>query len=413
MSIVIIDFLSPFHRRRIPRTKHNLRELFISPLDSVFYGKLFALKVTKALDIDDEDEFIAVYAADDHEAYSYWMISFQDCKDYEEVEKKKLEEEMKAKLEEELAAKKRKEEEERKVEEERVRILEEQRKHAEIAEKAKIDADTKAKAVASIASVIAQQAPPAEEKPKKRKLSIKEKLEAQMKAKAAGLPMPNFDEEEEENDSQPANESKGIDSVSKVGSMSFVGPVVRVTDDNLDDMLQVKSVTSADSSDRGMMAHSLPGSFSVAAVAPPPPPEPVNPRLSLIEKLEFKVKKTTYPADRLSRRVKIWYCSSGFSLSSVDEIQQFVQELKSTGDHTLEAFADEKFDKINDWANLLEVLRKYEQRLLIEMPQQNQINNDVINVEVEIMLPDEEKKLAIVVNDRFSIEDLSKKVSFS
>lgn len=368
-------------------------------MDFVYYGKLFAFRFTRVKDSEDENDFVAVFAADDHESYSYWMVSFGDTKEKEEQEKKKVEEEMKAKLEAEEAEKRRKEEEEQRIEAERVKILEEKRKEAEAAIKAKQQADAM-RTAAAITS--------ADEKPKPRKMSVKEKLAAQFAAKAAGLPIPNFDDEEEES-SQPVSEFKSIDNnMYPAASTSFVGNVVRVTDENMDEILKVQPVAN----DEHYHGHGHGHMQNVAPQAPPTPPPPIDPRLALIEKLEFRVTKTTYPADRLSRRVKIWYCSSGFSLSSVDEIQQFVQELKNTGDHTLEAFADEKFDKINDWANLLEVLRKYEQRLLIDMPPATSVeDSDVIKVEVEVLLPEEEKEMKFVINDTFSVDDLSTKVS--
>lgn len=95
-------------------------------------------------------------------------------------------------------------------------------------------------------------------------------------------------------------------------------------------------------------------------VPPPPSVVSLNEVDVYIPQIRFAVKKVKYPAERLARRIKIWYCSSGFSLSTEQEIEQFVNELQLTGDNTLQSFSQEKFDNILDWAHLLEVLRKYE-----------------------------------------------------
>jgi hypothetical protein len=131
-----------------------------------------------------------------------------------------------------------------------------------------------------------------------------------------------------------------------------------------------------------------------------------------IKRLQFNLKKTYYPADRLSRRVKIWYCSGGFSLSTEDEIQQFVDALKNTDDRTLKAFSEEKFEHIHDWSNLLEVLRKYEQKVLSENPE---LDENVLNSKVrfvyEITLPSRpEVLLEYEISEGFMLEDLVAKV---
>ena len=96
-----------------------------------------------------------------------------------------------------------------------------------------------------------------------------------------------------------------------------------------------------------------------------PPAPPKSPFSDEIASIKFTVTKVKYPAERLSRRIQIWYCSSGFSLSTEEEAREFVLQLEETGDAVLKQFATEKFDNITDWANLLEILRKYEANLLI------------------------------------------------
>jgi hypothetical protein len=131
------------------------------------------------------------------------------------------------------------------------------------------------------------------------------------------------------------------------------------------------------------------------------------------------VKKVRYPADRLARRIKIWYCSSGFSLSTESSIQQFVSELRLTGDSTLESFADEQFDHILDWANLLEVLRKYEQRLMLEAPpaSHGDRTDEVVSFSVEASLvvrggqqTQPVQPVVFELGETFSVESIAEQV---
>jgi len=57
-----------------------------------------------------------------------------------------------------------------------------------------------------------------------------------------------------------------------------------------------------------------------------------NPRDVLMSKLKLSLLKVAYPAKKLARRIKVWYSSSGFSLSSDEEISMFIQELRRSGD---------------------------------------------------------------------------------
>jgi hypothetical protein len=151
----------------------------------------------------------------------------------------------------------------------------------------------------------------------------------------------------------------------------------------------------------------------VSHIAPP-----VKPSRQDLAGMQFVVKKVRYPADRLARRIKIWYCSSGFSLSTESSIQQFVNELRLTGDSTLESFADEQFDHILDWANLLEVLRKYEQRLMLEAPpaSHGDKGDEVVSFSVEASLALSDKghqKQPVVfeLGETFSVEAIAEQVN--
>ena len=139
---------------------------------------------------------------------------------------------------------------------------------------------------------------------------------------------------------------------------------------------------------------------AVAISAPIVPlPKPLH---SDVLGMRFKVDLVKYPAARLARRIKIWYCSSGFSLSTEAEVRQFVTELMNTGDETLKSFANEKFDNILDWANLLEVLRKYELKLRLESPQ-SEIEDQAVVCRVGVTVPSR--------GDRITFLDLSEEVT--
>lgn len=123
------------------------------------------------------------------------------------------------------------------------------------------------------------------------------------------------------------------------------------------------------------------------ALVPPPSPIPavkVNPRDVLLSKLKLSLNKVSYPAKKLARRIKVWYSSSGFSLTSDEEIQIFIQELRNSGDPVLISFAEEKFNGISDWANLLDLLRKYEQRVVVDDPKRV-VMKEVVHAEDKIV----------------------------
>ena len=96
--------------------------------------------------------------------------------------------------------------------------------------------------------------------------------------------------------------------------------------------------------------------------------------------------KLHYPAERLARRIKIWYCSSGFSLSNSIEVEQFVKELKNTGDKVLIDFSEEKFGELHDCAYLLAVFRKYEQRKMIETMPKSPSSEHCTGIKLDLTL---------------------------
>jgi hypothetical protein len=136
----------------------------------------------------------------------------------------------------------------------------------------------------------------------------------------------------------------------------------------------------------------------------------------IVMNMQFTLKHVKYPADRLARRIKIWYCSSGFALTNEIEIDQFVRMLRNSGDVVLKAFAEERFDQIRDWATLLELLRKYEQRVIMEKQQleeesvikgqdQDMLNNaKVISLVAEVRLPERSNVVSEMVLNEQSVD---------
>eukprot|EP00597_Dinobryon_sp_UTEXLB2267_P012265 CAMPEP_0170122228 /NCGR_PEP_ID=MMETSP0020_2-20130122/16510_1 /TAXON_ID=98059 /ORGANISM="Dinobryon sp., Strain UTEXLB2267" /LENGTH=1705 /DNA_ID=CAMNT_0010353037 /DNA_START=47 /DNA_END=5164 /DNA_ORIENTATION=+ len=164
--------------------------------------------------------------------------------------------------------------------------------------------------------------------------------------------------------------------------------------------------------------------------SPPPPPikiapvevaiteavvtAPSNPSDIHISQIRFHVKKVKYPAERLARRIKIWYCSSGFSLSTEQEIDQFVSELQQTGDSTLQSFSQEKFDNILDWAHLLEVLRKYEGKMLVEEALEHEDLSNSWVIEVTAQMPSmESNPVTFKITEGSSLDAIAHELSQS
>ena len=186
--------------------------------------------------------------------------------------------------------------------------------------------------------------------------------------------------------------------LSHTQSLGSISAVVAVNDENMDDVLRL-----------GRGPPNVGSAAAIHALSVDQFHKPFQPPSNeeFLESLAIVLKKVSYPSDRLSRRIKIWYCSSGFALSTAQEVEQFVQELKLTGDTVLQQFADEKFDKINDWANLLEVLRKYEQKMLVDMPNRQPITESVF-FEVELKLHD--KSFLYKIDEEFNMENLIRMV---
>lgn len=349
----------------------------------MFYGKIFAFRIFK----NDEnglpsEEIVANFAADDMESFSYWLLSIDDCH-------KKFRGEVDQPIEETISVNSAELESEGKITE------------GDSSKKPPIHKEKSFRPFTTN--------PQANITP----LDLSEIIAARSKLHK-GEPHKNLNEgqpssdpsrenqlnEENKHPSKeypvmPENHHVKIHrqlSRSQSGSKSFstaFGPIIALNDDNLDEIIGFKSLSKKPSSAR-------------------------LDDLKEVESLKVKVTQISYPSERLSRRVKIWYCSSGFSLSSEDEIQTFVNELKNMDDNILQAFSEEKFSQIQDWAKLLELLRKYEQKTMMDqVPIAEENKPDSIVLKLEVAAPEKTaESFKYTFTDDFEFEEFIKNVIF-
>jgi uncharacterized coiled-coil protein SlyX len=423
----ILQFYAELGGRRIPRGKVSILDSTVEPIDFVYFGRLYAFKLLTTLPPISEEfapqQVTSTFAAEDLESYSYWLISFDDCFKYQdELKEKKERDAQEAKM----------------VEEQRMQMA--------------ADSIARSRSSSAINGINLNEHPtPGINLPltssgsfyqahstgdKKGSMRL-DHLEARLsnsgetkdsyKEEPAimnravshkfhedpGLSRPpsfripkaetTFAADDMNNSLTRRSQSFRENNLPGTPNSAGFGPIIQLTDNNLDDILKFEPKTVEMTLNKKDSAHEM----------------------LEIKQLEFIFKKAIYPADRLTRRVKIWYCSGGFSLSSEDEITQFVDALKSTDDLTLKAFSEEKFEHIHDWSNLLEVLRKYEQKVLTEsiandnaagIVNSNGTDDNLSNPHVrfvyEITLPKRpDLKLSYEFTEEFDFDDLIKKMN--
>lgn len=374
------------NRRRILRGKINVNECSIKTIDYVYYGRLFVFKISpRRKENGPSNEVSMIFAAEEMDSFSYWLISCNDCKLYQEEQialaKQKEEEEALAKSKALLAAQLEEEELEhivRSAEHRASYTPFHSRQLSVITDYGDLMDEASAKSGEQAGIIRNSMNGPLTE-PFRRSRSSSAPPDFALPIAIGGedgedtvkmphhhhhhnsgktsfeFPSTNGPKKTSFHCNDPAASAGELEidmkhNLKMMTSTSSVvdgGMITEVNDSNIDDILK-EDITMQN------LKHEM---------------EKEN---KLVEKIEFKVKKVIYPTDRLARRVRIWYSSSGFALTNDTEIEQFVSTLQGSEDEVLQRFAEEKFSEIKDWATLLELLRSYESKLIVEQAQQTQ-----------------------------------------
>lgn len=83
--------------------------------------------------------------------------------------------------------------------------------------------------------------------------------------------------------------------------------------------------------------------------------------------LLIEVVGVIHPAHRLNRRVHIWNYSSGFSFDSVEDLHQFIYDIRDSGDAPLANLSFCPQDTFLDWSDTMNALRNEEAKVMAEM----------------------------------------------
>lgn len=396
--------------RKLLRGTMNINDFVVQPIDYVFYGKVFSFELlTKREDGTPGEEAAAAFATDNVETYSYWLISFEDCKTHQEnirkAEALRLEEEKQA-AEAEAAAMAA-----------AAAAVETTTVHKVEDSLADATSTLAGHAVVSDGTTVA--AAPILMRAESRKSSFTpfthddsrnpyaslDDIEGiqQVTYTGSGRSTPDLDAPEllpeHPSSSQKApssnrllsgaTSSQNVKVLERQPSASNMRSAAEKASHrhavDLEEALgtgvqRVNSRSAAgDLEFHGIVPQSfrtLPSLFGTAipesqeSNAETPGSMLLSPNTTMLmqeafspemENLQLRLEKLLYPTERLVRRIKIWYCSSGFSISTETDVENFVRELRNTDDKILHAFSHEKFSYLHDWAKLLEMLRKYEE----------------------------------------------------
>jgi hypothetical protein len=400
--------------KRIQRAKFDINNCTVKSIDQLFHSRLHCFKVTHRPEDPAEKKITAVFAAEDEDSLNYWLISFEDCEVYFHThggahpapEAKKL------------------------PPRERSAPSPASTPTEPTAAAVPPQERSQLPHVSPTAAALPRAAAPAGEPGKINPADLMNALKKRNTAKAAVVEQ-NDDEDEPSHAasmhpfagtlhsrfaSAPAvaRAQPGLSAFrsaetpfgsSEALLTTFDGKneaLHRVDTMNMDQMFapgiplqvtraaapaaQAEPTVVADTVVAEQQQLPLPAPVPVPSPSPSPSPSPVPPTPPTsgltstasaaalkaptfdFSNVKLSLKRVHFPAERLARRIKIWYSSSGFSLSTASEVEQFVADLRGAGDKVLTDFAEEKFGDLQDWANLLAVLRKYEQRRLIESP---------------------------------------------
>jgi hypothetical protein len=126
--------------------------------------------------------------------------------------------------------------------------------------------------------------------------------------------------------------------------------------------------------------------------------------------LLIEVVGVVHPAHRLNRRVHIWNYSSGFSFDSIEDLHQFIYDIRDSGDMPLADLSYCPQDIFLDWSDTMNALRDQEAKVMAEM------YDDKVQLIINVTFMVGEEKITTQnykINFSDSPAQIAAKVSFS
>lgn len=399
----ILEYHAEIAGRRILRGKMDVNDSSIKTVDYVYYGRLFVFKLTRNGGTAPEDSLI--FAAEEMESLSYWLVSFNDCRTHKD-EKEAAAREAATALASPIQLPE--------VDEDgNVRLVEDRGSYTPFARlSVSVDQGSPGGGLRTgerpAALRDAAYGPLTEPHGRQRASTLPAESAEEIDKKAMVIhyhrpsfefPSPNPHKKPSFHISDAGISAGDLDISpralsSALSTMSLMEAVTEINETNLDDLFKVEGGLS-----RVNTMH-----------------KEVDNDTKVVDRIAFKVKSVHYSAERLARRIRIWYCSSGFALTSEQEIEIFVNSLRSSDDEVLKSFAEERFDQIKDWATLLELLCKYEQKVILERQQAEGEDGFVapksIHITALATLPERSSTVSeCVLDEHFDLEAISKQFS--
>eukprot|EP00428_Durinskia_dybowskii_P087573 CAMPEP_0170449154 /NCGR_PEP_ID=MMETSP0117_2-20130122/51095_1 /TAXON_ID=400756 /ORGANISM="Durinskia baltica, Strain CSIRO CS-38" /LENGTH=1562 /DNA_ID=CAMNT_0010710381 /DNA_START=163 /DNA_END=4851 /DNA_ORIENTATION=+ len=424
----IMKIFSEVNEKRIQRLKFDINSCTVKSIDQLFHSRLHCFKISFRPEDPAEKKISAVFAAESEDALNYWLISFEDCEVYYHTHGAHL-----------IVNQAEKKPEPQETADAAAGLVKEVAKASQTFEPAslaatvqpatqsvepgKVDpsalmaalkkrtaAKAEAAAVAAQATTVATTAAaveedePDDEEPSHTAsmLPFTKTLHSRFASAPAvaqapipmNMPMPPFGVAASTGSGgEGAPRHAALGDYSPYGSSEALvgdgGTLLRVNTMNMDQMFSSSTPKAL------VTAPAAPASAPAAVASTSStgvffPPESSNSSLISAQiapiasaydfsKVNLSLQRVRYPSERLARRIKIWYLSGGFCISTAAEVEEFVRELRKSGDKVLRDFSEEKFGDLQDWANLLTVLRKYEQRKTLEAPPRSALERTPTN----------------------------------
>lgn len=423
VSTGILEYYAEIAGRRILRGKVDINEASIKTIDYVYYGRLFSFKLmmnsARNLSNNQQQESI-ILSAEELESLSYWLISFQDCKEYKEDQDLKYQlekdQEAQALLASQLAAQdaldKQSPMSPAPGPEEVVRLVDEKTTFTPFtSNRLYINTDETAMNNPNLllsgerGQIIrdTHAGPMTEPHPRHvmKIASSKEEQSEDLKNKthhhhhhgiSYEYPSPALHRTPSYHSNDAGTSAGDLEGTLSRGGSNY-NNLTSINETNLDELFK---------------SGSTPSRLSFSAVG--------DADGKVVGNIQLKLTSVKYPADRLARRIRLWYCSSGFALTNDAEIEAFVASLKESDDGVLRSFADERFDQMKDWATLLDQLRKHEEKAIMERKQLEHdlpvAFNDSMTLYAEATLPERSSQVSKVAfnSEKFDLNGVAKQV---